>query len=473
MPYRCSPESLYTSYVQVRYSLHAHAFIRQPDERASARKQIAQILPSFWLPIAAFSRISMSVPEHLAPQHADSNVETMHSMSTPARRAACTAPRSPALSAPQELHQRRAYHEKRTNPPPSAPGATARRPPPTPAPSAASFRSRQYRAPPPAPPSGVPLGGAVSGALEVALGSALALAFGFSCQVPKAAERADAAPASARVSRISRGRTGAPSAAESSALAIESCKAEIESALQAAALPASRRNFERMSQSCVQERQHRAAPAPSAPTMTPWRIAPLLQGPPHLPKHTSAQSSSEAGKAWDSFRRRHSDASDSAHALLTPPSARSSRAVAAKLLSANSAHADRFIGSVWIVRRERIYYDGRKAREKADDDGMARRQLKRLFDPYDSIWTPRAKWCDSKDLYDTRPLLQERFELDWTSALASSASSAISRYGDVGEGRTAASVATQMASDVTFANHDLVHMCFSFFASAEVKAEHG
>ena len=63
MPYRCSPENLYTSYVQVRYSLHAHAlcgrstFIRQPDERASARKQIAHILPSFWLPIAAFSQL--------------------------------------------------------------------------------------------------------------------------------------------------------------------------------------------------------------------------------------------------------------------------------------------------------------------------------------------------------------------------------------------------------------------------------
>ena len=39
------------------------------------------------------------------------------------------------------------------------------------------------------------------------------------------------------------------------------------------------------------------------------------------------------------------------------------------------------------------------------------------FDVFKSIWAPRAKWADSKDVYDTEDVEMRRFQGDWRRAL--------------------------------------------------------
>ena len=45
---------------------------------------------------------------------------------------------------------------------------------------------------------------------------------------------------------------------------------------------------------------------------------------------------------------------------------------------------------------------------------------KALGEPSDwwpSLWEPRQRWCDARDFFDTTPVRQKRFELDWDDAL--------------------------------------------------------
>ena len=52
------------------------------------------------------------------------------------------------------------------------------------------------------------------------------------------------------------------------------------------------------------------------------------------------------------------------------------------------------------------------------------------FDVTKSIWAPRAKWADSKSVYDTEAVLAARFTNDWNRALELGIVNMVTKYDD-------------------------------------------
>ena len=59
-------------------------------------------------------------------------------------------------------------------------------------------------------------------------------------------------------------------------------------------------------------------------------------------------------------------------------------------------------------------FDKRRVKGTAPQGSKPRKEP---FDLYRSIWRPRTKWADSRDLYDTDVVKHKRFEADWKRML--------------------------------------------------------
>ena len=92
-----------------------------------------------------------------------------------------------------------------------------------------------------------------------------------------------------------------------------------------------------------------------------------------------------------------------------------------------------------------------------------------------SIWAARAKWCDSKDFWDTDFVEQEKFEKDWERALnVQGLAKTILRADDgAGDGADddgdAIPDEVQEVRDVLWEHHDLYFQLFSYYASLNTK----
>jgi hypothetical protein len=85
------------------------------------------------------------------------------------------------------------------------------------------------------------------------------------------------------------------------------------------------------------------------------------------------------------------------------------------------------------------------------------------FDLATSIWAPRAKWSDSRSLYDTDEARARRFEGDWTRLLDMGVAKLIARNDDDGAAGAAEEVAEVKA--VMRENHHVCVAVFSYFAA--------
>ena len=85
------------------------------------------------------------------------------------------------------------------------------------------------------------------------------------------------------------------------------------------------------------------------------------------------------------------------------------------------------------------------------------------FDPLDSIWAPRATWCDAKDLNDTQALKDQRFQSDWDRMVAIGATKEIVRSAKAGADGGAAEV--EEVRQVLHAHHEMILLVFAYYAT--------
>ena len=78
------------------------------------------------------------------------------------------------------------------------------------------------------------------------------------------------------------------------------------------------------------------------------------------------------------------------------------------------------------IRRNRLYWDEPQVK------AVKIKMRSRKFDPIHSIWGPRAKWSDSRNLYDTEETSKLRFRKDWPFALELGVANSIKRFGAAG-----------------------------------------
>ena len=122
--------------------------------------------------------------------------------------------------------------------------------------------------------------------------------------------------------------------------------------------------------------------------------------------------------AADAFDRRHRTYSASAercYRTLTRPGALDApEAPEAFWRHIASVQCNRYIAP----EREPVAFeeDDYKRRVKGTAP-QGSKPRKEPFDLYRSIWRPRTKWADSRDLYDTDVVKHKRFEADWKRML--------------------------------------------------------
>ena len=106
----------------------------------------------------------------------------------------------------------------------------------------------------------------------------------------------------------------------------------------------------------------------------------------------------------------------------------------------SAAHAEKFRAELTIVRRGRLRLPEREVKKK---EGMSWRRKKELREeakvpregppPWSlgrSIWAPRAKYADSKSLWDTDEVELQRFESDWRHCLVMNLAKTILKLDD-------------------------------------------
>ena len=79
------------------------------------------------------------------------------------------------------------------------------------------------------------------------------------------------------------------------------------------------------------------------------------------------------------------------------------------------------------IRRNRLYWDEPQVKAV-----KVTRRSSSKWDPMFSIWGPRAKWSDSRNLYDTVGAAKLRFRNDWPYALELGVANSIKRFGAAG-----------------------------------------
>ena len=90
-----------------------------------------------------------------------------------------------------------------------------------------------------------------------------------------------------------------------------------------------------------------------------------------------------------------------------------------------------------------------------------------LFDPLDSLWAPRATWCDAKDLFDTPTVEKKRFECYWKRAVTLGVSNEILRNSKSAKEADAEGKAAivQQVADVLSVHFDMLYLVFAYYAS--------
>jgi hypothetical protein len=156
--------------------------------------------------------------------------------------------------------------------------------------------------------------------------------------------------------------------------------------------------------------------------------------------------------ASDDFDTRHAGYVRTANDLLTALSSR----------QPNFNHAHRFDRAVVDVQRNRLFVDA-----TYDPFGVRHQsgRKKALWDPRgkESIWAPRMKWADSRDIYDTEEVEQGRFNVDWQRAMTL----------PLGLGKKSMTeVELQKLKAVLWENHTMLWQLFSFYASVQMEVSY-
>ena len=83
------------------------------------------------------------------------------------------------------------------------------------------------------------------------------------------------------------------------------------------------------------------------------------------------------------------------------------------------------------------------------------------FDPMATVWGGRAKWSDSKDIYDSSACEEKRFDSDWNRTLALGGMKEVLRNTDKERGEAE----VQEVGDVLMGHHQDLVLIFSYYAS--------
>ena len=111
-------------------------------------------------------------------------------------------------------------------------------------------------------------------------------------------------------------------------------------------------------------------------------------------------------------------------------------------------------------RRERV--------EDGDVNRLVEAFVAPTFDVYKSIWGPRCKFADSKDVYDNDETDMKRFKNDWERCLQLGVAQLITRHDDdPGADEDGDGIPDEVVEvgTVLWQNHDAVCLIFSYYAS--------
>ena len=103
---------------------------------------------------------------------------------------------------------------------------------------------------------------------------------------------------------------------------------------------------------------------------------------------------------------------------------------------------------------QRYETGGRKAKKEAVPEAWSLEK---------SIWWPRTKWCDAKDLWDSEDFLHRMFIKDWRRSLECGLRGYIARHDDGGQGSIDEEV--EEVEAVLWENHLMVYLLFDYYAA--------
>lgn len=84
----------------------------------------------------------------------------------------------------------------------------------------------------------------------------------------------------------------------------------------------------------------------------------------------------------------------------------------------------------------------------------------------ESIWAPRAQWCDSKDFWDTEACARRMLQTDYTRAIAVGLGSFIARNDTDGEsGGEGAEEEIEEVREVLWLHQPMIYMLFDAYAA--------
>lgn len=178
------------------------------------------------------------------------------------------------------------------------------------------------------------------------------------------------------------------------------------------------------------------------------RLPPLLQ----------AQFSSEITTEASAFGQRHQQRGSRAHSI------RSQRPASQRYQAA-------FPRALFDVSTNRFITPLRPEEEKQDDSWQRSKKEGTSLGPTRSIWAPRARWCDSKSLYDTDECEAKGFEVEWQCACALGLAKLILKRDDGDSddegpgGGDECSGEVHEVQEVLWDCHDLITQIFDLYSS--------